>query len=105
MVKATRARTAETPKQPGLLLTLRAPNFYPDHTRCPIGTVINCPLTLTKLKSIFLVRMACFGFDRGRAIRLLRSRIRSCSPRTQPAVSTVRPICFRLDPEQRSGYG
>jgi hypothetical protein len=33
MVKATRARTAETPKQPSLLLTLRAPYFYPDHTR------------------------------------------------------------------------
>ena len=58
----------------------------------------------TKLKSIFLLRMACFGFDRGRAIRLLRSRI-AFAPRTNPAVSAVRPICFRLDAEQLSGCG
>jgi len=31
MVKAKRARKAETPKQPSLCLRLRAPYFYPDH--------------------------------------------------------------------------
>jgi hypothetical protein len=30
MDKAKRARTAETPKQPSLGLTLRAPYLYPD---------------------------------------------------------------------------
>jgi len=30
MDKAKRARTAETPKQPSLCLTLRAPYLYPD---------------------------------------------------------------------------
>ena len=30
MAKAKRARTAETPKQPSLRLTLRAPYLYPD---------------------------------------------------------------------------
>ncbi len=32
MVKAKRARKAETLKQPSLCLRLRAPYFYPDHT-------------------------------------------------------------------------
>ncbi len=31
MVKAKRARRAETPKRPSLCLRLRAPYFYPDH--------------------------------------------------------------------------
>jgi hypothetical protein len=30
MVKAKRARTVETPKQPSFNLRLRAPYFYPD---------------------------------------------------------------------------
>ena len=32
MEKATRARKAETPKQPSLCLRLRAPYLYPDHS-------------------------------------------------------------------------
>src|SRR5215475_7370850 len=33
MEEAKRARKAETPKQPSLYLTLRAPYLYPDHLR------------------------------------------------------------------------
>src|SRR3984893_12223108 len=39
MVKATRARTAETPKQPSLCLRLRAPYFYPDRDLPPRSTL------------------------------------------------------------------
>ena len=35
MDKAKRARTAETPKQPSLCLTLRAPYLYPDRPTRP----------------------------------------------------------------------
>jgi hypothetical protein len=42
MAKAKRARTAETPKQPSLRLTLRAPYLYPDRaysaSRGPMST-------------------------------------------------------------------
>jgi hypothetical protein len=52
-------------------------------------------------KSIFLLKTACFSFDRGRAIRPQTSR----SPSTKPAAFAVRPISLRLDAEQRSGCG
>jgi hypothetical protein len=39
MVKATRARTAETPKQPSLCLRLRAPYLYPDRDLPPRSTL------------------------------------------------------------------
>ena len=42
MVPAKRARTAETPKQPSLDLTLHAPHFYPDRG------LVNLPLPVTK---------------------------------------------------------
>jgi hypothetical protein len=43
MAKAKRARTAETPKQPSLRLTLRAPYLYPDRAYSADSDVPRCP--------------------------------------------------------------
>jgi hypothetical protein len=39
MVKAKRARTVETPKQPSFNLRLRAPYFYPDRQTLAVLTL------------------------------------------------------------------
>jgi hypothetical protein len=44
MAKAKRARTAETPKQPSLRLTLRAPYLYPDRAYSAEAADLGCPL-------------------------------------------------------------